>query len=335
MYSTPLWPSGRGPQLLITLSIRLLSISRPIIPCNPLCVISQLLPDFVAFSGVAGITYILFNVAIHTVYTSTTPDSVTTFFTVLFLSLQSVVTTPGDGSRPRDRPVEDNVPGYVWFLTFLFLVSLTDIIVACQGKIEVSHRSCDVEKRCSLMKMVMMYEGCHPVPPPFNLVTLPLTILSKPCTRRFKKGIKRVVWGDQEGTEEQFYLHNREDTLARVCARLKTLQQKNSAVEQEDFYDTGNLSRISEIRVVYIYIYISVWRRHTPFDSQIDSALRSGRRRQTDIYRGYSIFCCVVCMAQKLRFSLLRSTLVALRGTKRRVVQFIANFINNPNTGGK
>eukprot|EP00116_Pleurobrachia_bachei_P016919 sb/3477181/ len=27
------------------------------------------------------------------------------------------------------------------------------------GKIEVSHRSCDVEKRCSLMKMVMMVQS--------------------------------------------------------------------------------------------------------------------------------------------------------------------------------
>ena len=57
--------------LLITLSVRLLSIVRPLIPCNPLCVINQLLPDFFSYAAVLGFLYLVFSVAIHTVYMST------------------------------------------------------------------------------------------------------------------------------------------------------------------------------------------------------------------------------------------------------------------------
>ena len=151
----------------MTLAVRFLSVVRPILPCNPLCVLNQLLPDFCSYVAVLGFLYLVFNVAIHTVYVSTAisdhawvsqisnslrissyyyndtfitklikaPEdkgpifSSPTFLNICFLSLQRVVTTPGDGAAGA-------LAAQLLFICFLFLALLTFIAfsLSCIGQ---------------------------------------------------------------------------------------------------------------------------------------------------------------------------------------------------------
>ncbi|XP_063689278.1 uncharacterized protein LOC134822291 isoform X2 [Bolinopsis microptera] len=299
MYSSPLmWEAGVDAVqilygvLLITLSVRLLSILRPLIPCNPLCVINQLLPDFFSYAAVLGFLYLVFSVAIHTVYmsTATTEHRETTIVTVLFLSLQRVVSTPGNTAA-------GNIAAQLLFISFLALSLLTFISfsISCFGKIQVSKRSCDTEKRCSVMKLVMMHEANHPVPAPFNLITWPLTmlgarVLCSPC----KKGVREVVWGDEQyNSLHNTSLHDKQDVIARVCARLTPPQRNDVEIDsyeaimtmREDLYklysklDSEGI-KLDALQAVW-QSFVSLQDNLASLQNQVTSLLTDGERNNT------------------------------------------------------
>ncbi|KAL5270911.1 hypothetical protein ACHWQZ_G001541 [Mnemiopsis leidyi] len=278
--------------LLITLSVRLLSILRPLIPCNPLCVINQLLPDFFSYTAVLGFLYLVFNVAIHTVYMSTAAEEhrEQTLVTVLFLSLQRVISTPGNTAA-------GNIAAQLLFISFLSLVLLTFISfsISCFGKIQVSKRSCDTERRCSVMKLVMMHEANHPVPAPFNLVTWPLTmlgsrILCSPC----KKGVREVVWGDEQYSSlYNTALHDKQDIIARVCARLQPPQRNSEEIDsyeaimtmREDLYklysklDSEGI-KLDALQAVW-QSFVSLQDNLAGLQGQVRSLLEDGEKNTT------------------------------------------------------
>lgn len=145
------------------------------------------------------------------------------------------------------------------------------------------------------MKLVMMHEANHPVPAPFNLITWPLTLLGarvlcSPC----KKGVREVVWGDEQyNSLHNTSLHDKQDVIARVCARLTPPQRNDVEIDsyeaimtmREDLYklysklDSEGI-KLDALQAVW-QSFVSLQDNLSSLQNQVTSLLTDGERNNT------------------------------------------------------
>jgi len=112
------------------------------------------------------------------------------------------------------------ISGQIIFIVWMLLSALVAVAfgISAFGKVHTNKHMSLIEQRSSRMRLFMMYEANHPIIAPFNLVTLPVT---RACQRLFcKKGLKSVVWGDEDAYLFQSFQNDKRDSISRVCARL-------------------------------------------------------------------------------------------------------------------